>query len=83
MRPAPKLARGQLAAWIGAERTANAENNETGGCHGGITTSLARICGMPGELLTAQPKQVPAHDPNPPSKNESGSYCQSGKINEF
>jgi hypothetical protein len=34
-------------------------------------------------LLIAQPKQVPSHDPNPPSKNESGSYCQSGKINEF
>jgi hypothetical protein len=29
MRPAPEFARGQLAAWIGAERTANAENNET------------------------------------------------------
>jgi uncharacterized protein len=33
-------------------------------------------------LLIAQPKQVAAHDPDP-SKNESGSYCQSGKINEF
>jgi hypothetical protein len=31
MRPAPKLARGQLATGIGAERTANAKNNETGG----------------------------------------------------
>jgi hypothetical protein len=34
-------------------------------------------------LLIAQPKQVSAHDPRPSSKNESGSYCQSGKINEF
>jgi hypothetical protein len=34
-------------------------------------------------LLVAQPKQIPAHDPNPPSKNESGSYCQSKGINEF
>ena len=36
----------------------------------------------PPPLLIAQPKQVPAHDPNP-LKNESGPYCQSGKINEF
>jgi hypothetical protein len=50
MRPAPKLARGQLAAWIGAERTANTANNETRECHDGITASLARICGMPGAL---------------------------------
>jgi hypothetical protein len=34
-------------------------------------------------LLVAQPKQIPAHDPDPPSKNESGSYRQSGRINEF
>jgi uncharacterized protein len=34
-------------------------------------------------LFIAQPKQVLAHDPNPPSKNESGSYCQSKGINEF
>jgi transposase-like protein len=34
-------------------------------------------------LLIAQPKQIPAHDPDSPSQNESGSYCQSGKINEF
>jgi hypothetical protein len=34
-------------------------------------------------LLVAQPKQIPAHDPDPPSKNESGSYCQSKGINEF
>jgi hypothetical protein len=34
-------------------------------------------------LLIVQPKQVLAHDPDPPSKNESGSYCQAGKINEF
>jgi uncharacterized protein len=34
-------------------------------------------------LLVAQPKQVLAHDPDPPSKNESGSYCQNQKINEF
>src|SRR5438128_2552770 len=45
MRPAPELARGQLAAGIGAERTANTANNETRGCHDGITASLARICG--------------------------------------
>ena len=34
-------------------------------------------------LLIVQPKQVLAHDPDPPSKNESGSYCRAGKINEF
>src|SRR5207247_4571853 len=28
-----------------------AANNETRGCHGGITTSLARICGMRGASL--------------------------------
>jgi hypothetical protein len=33
-------------------------------------------------LRIVQPKQVPAHDPNP-SKNESGSYCQRRKINEL
>jgi hypothetical protein len=27
-------------------------------------------------LFIAQPKQVPAHDPGPPFKFESGSYCQ-------
>jgi hypothetical protein len=37
----------------------------------------------PPPLLIAQPKQVSAHDPNPPSKNEAGSYRQSAKINEF
>src|SRR5262245_38639829 len=31
-------------------------------------------------LLIAQPKQVPAHDPNSLPKNESRSYCQSVKI---
>jgi hypothetical protein len=51
MRPAPKLARGQLAAGIGAERTANAANNETGGCHGGITGLVARICRLPRMLV--------------------------------
>jgi hypothetical protein len=34
-------------------------------------------------LLIAQPKQVPAHDPDPLPKNESGSYCHARKINEF
>jgi len=34
-------------------------------------------------LLIAQPKQVSAHDPDPPSKNEAESYCESVKINEF
>src|SRR3974377_2093437 len=34
-------------------------------------------------LLVAQPKQILAHDPGPPSKTESGSYCRRGKINEF
>jgi hypothetical protein len=34
-------------------------------------------------LFIAQPKQVSAHDPSSSSKNESGSYRQSGKINEF
>jgi len=34
-------------------------------------------------LLIAQPKQLPAHDPDPPSKNESGSYSRTRKINEF
>jgi hypothetical protein len=34
-------------------------------------------------LLIAYPKQIPAHDPDPPSKIESGSYCQCRKINEF
>jgi hypothetical protein len=34
-------------------------------------------------LLIIEPKQVLAHDPNPPSQNESGSYCQCAKINEF
>jgi hypothetical protein len=34
-------------------------------------------------LPLAQPKQIPAHDPDPPSKNESGSYCQTRRINEF
>jgi hypothetical protein len=37
----------------------------------------------PSPLLVAQPKQVLAHDPQSPSKNESGSHCQSEKINEF
>jgi hypothetical protein len=41
----------------------------------------ARFDAIP--LLIAQPKQVPAHDPDPLPKNESGSYCQTGKINEF
>jgi hypothetical protein len=36
----------------------------------------------PPPLPIAQPKQVPAHDPDP-SQRESGSYCQAGKINEF
>jgi hypothetical protein len=34
-------------------------------------------------LFIVQPKQIPAHDPDPTSKNESGLYCHSGKINEF
>jgi hypothetical protein len=34
-------------------------------------------------LLIAQPKQLPAHDSDPPSRNESESYCRVGKINEF
>lgn len=34
-------------------------------------------------LLVAQPKQIPAHDPDPSSQNESGSYCQGAKVNEF
>ena len=42
MRPAPEFARGQLAAWIGAERTANAENNSPGRRHDGITELFAR-----------------------------------------
>ena len=33
--------------------------------------------------LIAQPKQVSAHNPDPPSKNEAESYWESGKINEF
>ena len=45
MRPAPELARGQLAAGIGAERTANAANNSTGRRHDEITELFARICG--------------------------------------
>jgi hypothetical protein len=34
-------------------------------------------------LLIAEPKQVLAHGPNPLFQNESGSYCQGAKINEF
>jgi hypothetical protein len=39
-------------------------------------------------LLFAQPKQIPAHDPDPPSqanqhRMESGLFCFSTKINEF
>jgi hypothetical protein len=34
-------------------------------------------------LLIAQPKQAPAHDPDPLPKNESGSYCSTRRINEF
>src|SRR6266446_8864672 len=34
-------------------------------------------------LLIAQPKQVLAHDSNPPSQRESESYCQTERINEF
>jgi len=34
-------------------------------------------------LLVAQPKQILAHGPDPSSKNESGSYCQTAKVNEF
>jgi uncharacterized protein len=34
-------------------------------------------------LLVTQPKQIVAHDPDPPSKTESGSYCRREKINEF
>jgi hypothetical protein len=37
----------------------------------------------PSPLFVAQPKQITAHDPDPPSKNESGSYCQGAKVNEF
>jgi len=39
-------------------------------------------------LLFAQRKQIPAHDPDPPSqanqhRMESGLFCFSTKINEF
>jgi hypothetical protein len=34
-------------------------------------------------LLVAQPKQILAHRPDPSSKNESGSYRQTAKVNEF
>jgi hypothetical protein len=34
-------------------------------------------------LLVTHPKQILAHDPDPPSKTESGSYCRRAKINEF
>jgi nitroreductase len=44
VRPAPEFARGQLAAGIRAEGTANAENNETRRWHSGIMGLLARIC---------------------------------------
>jgi hypothetical protein len=37
----------------------------------------------PSPLFVAQPKQISAPDPDPLSKNESGSYCQSSKVNEF
>ena len=47
----------------------------------------AHICWQerfnPAPLLVVQPKQVLAHDPDPPSKNESESYCQDPRINEF
>jgi hypothetical protein len=39
----PQPAHGQLAAGIGAEGTANADNNETGRRHDGIMALLARI----------------------------------------
>jgi hypothetical protein len=45
MRLAPEFARGQLAAGVGTERTANAENNSPGRRHDGITELFARICG--------------------------------------
>jgi hypothetical protein len=76
MRPAPEFARGQLAAGIGAERTANAANNETGGCHGGITTSLARICGMRG------PAGVGAERAANAANNETGG-CHGGITELF
>jgi hypothetical protein len=41
----------------------------------------ARFYPLP--LLIAEPEQVLAHDPNPPSQNESGLYCRSVEINEF
>ena len=34
-------------------------------------------------LLIAQPKQILCARSRSPSKNESGSYCQSERINEF
>jgi hypothetical protein len=46
MRTAPEFARGQLAAGISVERTANAENNETGRRHDGIMALFACICGV-------------------------------------
>jgi hypothetical protein len=42
----------------------------------------------PSPLFVAQPKQIPAHDPDPPSETnqdriESGLPCFSTKNNEF
>jgi len=37
----------------------------------------------PSPLLVAQPKQIPAHDPDPSSQNESGPYSRRAKVNEF
>jgi hypothetical protein len=37
----------------------------------------------PSPLLIIQPKQIPAHNLDPSSKNESGSYCHRAKVNEF
>jgi hypothetical protein len=36
----------------------------------------------PTPLLIAQPKKIPAHDPNP-SQKESASHSQGERINEF
>jgi hypothetical protein len=51
LRPAPEFARGQLAAGISVERTANAANNETGRGHRrtyGVTRPFLRVAGRRG-----------------------------------
>ena len=44
---------------------------------------LRQVRFNPLPLLIAQPKQIPAHVPTPPSKRESEPYCQGARINEF